>query len=59
MIVKKERRNDYMNLIQYRDPWLAEKVEEVVGFYPREFYPLDNFSSFKVEWKGYLFTSSV
>lgn len=53
---KKGRNN--MKLKQYRDPWLAEKVEEVIGFYPREFYPLDNFSSFKVEWKGYLFTSS-
>ena len=31
---------------QYRDPWLGEKFEEVIGFYPREFYPFDNFSSF-------------
>lgn len=42
---------------QYRDPWLAEKMNEVIGFYPREFYPLDNFSSFKVEWNGYLYSS--
>ena len=33
---------------QYRDIWLAEKVNDVIGFYPREFYPLDNFSSFKI-----------
>lgn len=44
-------------LNQYRDPWLAEKMDEVIGFYPREFYPLDNFSSFKVEWKGHLYSS--
>lgn len=42
---------------QYRDPWLAEKVDEVIGFYPREFYTFDNFSSFKVEWNGYLYSS--
>ena len=46
-----------ITLNQYRDPWLAEKMDEVIGFYPREFYPLDNFSSFKVEWKGYLYSS--
>ena len=32
-------------------------MNEVIGFYPREFYPLDNFSSFKVEWDGYLYSS--
>ena len=32
-------------------------MDEVIGFYPREFYPLDNFSSFKVEWDGYLYAS--
>ena len=42
---------------QYRDPWLGEKFEEVIGFYPREFYPFDNFSSFKVEYDGYLYAS--
>lgn len=46
-----------IKLEQYRDTWLAEKMEEVIGFYPREFYPLDNFSSFKVEWDGYLYSS--
>lgn len=44
-------------LDQYRDTWLSEKMDEVIGFYPREFYPLDNFSSFKVEWNGYLYSS--
>ena len=42
---------------QYRDTWLSEKMDEVIGFYPREFYPLDNFSSFKVEWDGYIYAS--
>ena len=46
-----------IKLEQYRDVWLAEKMAEVIGFYPREFYPLDNFSSFKVEWNGYLYAS--
>lgn len=44
-------------LEQYRDKWLSEKVDEVIGFYPREFYPLDNFSSFKVEWNGYMYST--
>lgn len=42
---------------QYRDLWLSEKMDEVVGFYPREFYCFDNFSSFKVEYDGYLYSS--
>ena len=46
-----------IKLEQYRDTWLSEKMNEVIGFYPREFYPLDNFSSFKVEWNGYLYSS--
>ena len=43
---------------QYRDIWLSEKFDDVIGFYPREFYPLDNFSSFKVEYNGYLYSSA-
>ena len=35
-----------INLTQYRDKWLAEKVDEFIGFYNREFFCLDNFSSF-------------
>ena len=46
-----------IELEQYRDKWIAEHVDDVIGFYPREFYPLDNFSSFKVEWNGYLYSS--
>ena len=46
-----------IKLEQYRDSWLSEKMNDVIGFYPRKFYPLDNFSSFKVEWNGYLYTS--
>lgn len=37
---------------QYRDTWLAEKMGEFIGFYPREFFCLDNFSAFAVEHKG-------
>ena len=46
-----------IKLEQYRDNWLKEKMDEVIGFYPREFYCLDNFSSFKVEHDGYLYAS--
>lgn len=46
-----------IRLKQYRDIWLSEKMDDVIGFYPREFYPLDNFSSFKVEVDGYLYAS--
>ena len=46
-----------IKLNQYRDTWMSQKFEEVIGFYPREFYPLDNFSSFKVEYNGYLYAS--
>lgn len=35
---------------QFRDPFL-ETSGEIIGFYPREFYPLDNFSAFQVDWK--------
>lgn len=44
-------------LEQYRDLWLKEKMDDVIGFYPREFYCLDNFSSFKVKYDGYLYSS--
>ncbi len=46
-----------LNLKQYRDPELTID-EDVIGFYPREFYPLDNFSSFQVEWRGKLYPTS-
>ena len=47
-----------IKLEQYRDVWLSEKMNDVIGFYPREFYCLDNFSSFKVEYDGYLYSSN-
>lgn len=47
-----------IKLDQYRDTWMSQKFDDVIGFYPREFYPLDNFSSFKVEYEGYLYSSS-
>ncbi len=37
---------------QYRDVWLAEKVGEFIGFYNREFFCLDNFSSFGFIYRG-------
>ena len=44
-----------IDLEQYRDPWLAEKVNEYIGFYPRELYVLDNFSAFAIEYQGVLY----
>lgn len=38
-------------LQQFRDPDL-ELSGNPIGFYPREFYILDNFASFAVNWKG-------
>ena len=42
---------------QFRDPQL-ETSGSVVGFYPREFYVFDNFSSFAVEYRGRLWPTS-
>ena len=41
-------------LKQYRDPWMFENTikENIVGFYPREFYVFDNFSAFAIEFEG-------
>ena len=36
---------------QFRDPQL-ETSGEIIGFYPREFYVFDNFSSFQVDYQG-------
>lgn len=47
------KEEEKMQLKQYRDPWLAEKFDEFIGFYPREFYCFDNFSSFGIDYKGY------
>ncbi len=35
-----------------------ENSEEKIFFYEREFYPLSNFSSFNLEWKGVLYMTS-
>jgi len=40
-----------MELKKFRDPKLDVSGERV-GFYPREFYPFDNFSAFSIEWRG-------
>lgn len=47
-----------IEIVEYRDPWLFEKVTDIIGFYPREFYCLDNFSSFKVEYNGYVYAAA-
>lgn len=41
----------------FRDPEL-DVSGEVVGFYPREFYTFDNFSSFQVVWRGVRWATS-
>ncbi len=41
-----------IELEQYRDEWLAEKVSDFIGFYNREFFCLDNFSSFGITYEG-------
>lgn len=46
-----------LELTQYRDPWMAEQFEEWIGFYTREFYCLDNFSSFQIEYNGVLYST--
>lgn len=42
-------------LKQYRDKWLAEGIDSYIGFYNREFFCLDNFSSFRVFVDGILY----
>ncbi len=46
-----------IKLKQYRDPWLAENFDEFIGFYPREYFVFDNFSSFKVLYNGVLYST--
>lgn len=41
-----------IKLEKYRDEWLAEKVGEFIGFYNREFFCLDNLSSFGITYNG-------
>ena len=44
-------------LEQFRDP-LLDISGEVVGFYPREFYPFDNFAAFQFVWRGLRWATS-
>jgi ribA/ribD-fused uncharacterized protein len=46
-----------MRLKQNRDPLLAVSGDPI-GFYEREFYVFSNFSSFQVEWRGQLWSTS-
>ena len=36
----------------YRDKWLSQTFDEFVGFYNREIFCLDNFSSFGFDYNG-------
>ena len=36
---------------QFRDP-ILDTSGKIIGFYPREFYTFDNFSSFQVDYAG-------
>lgn len=45
-------------LTQNRDPRLMVDAPGTIGFYEREFYPLSNFSSFQVEWRGAVWPTS-
>lgn len=48
-----------IRLEQFRDPALhTSGAEDTIGFYPREFYMLDNFSAFQVEWRGHVWPTS-
>ena len=47
-----------IELQQYRAPWISEKVYDLLGFYPRVFYCLDNCSSFKVSYQRTLYCSA-
>ncbi len=46
-----------LELKDYRDPWLAEGIalDRAIGFFPREFYCLDNYSAFKIEYDGWVY----
>lgn len=48
-----------IELRQYRDPWMAEGVYEHIGFYPREFYCLDNFSAFGIVYDDGVYYQTV
>lgn len=40
---------------QYRDPWLSMDVFQTIGFFPREYYFLDNFSAYQIQYEGILY----
>lgn len=47
-----------LELKHYRDPWIAEGVNDYVGFCSREFCCLDNASAFRVEFNGVRFATA-
>ncbi len=42
---------------EYRDLWLAQGMDKAIGFFPREFYILDNYSACKIEYKGFVYAT--
>ena len=46
-----------IDLEKYRDKLLAKGFDEYIGFYTREFFCLDNFSAFKIDIEGILFST--
>ena len=56
-MVEIKEKNKMIKLKQYRDPWMAEKFNDFIGFYPREYFVFDNFSSFKVFYNGVLYST--
>ncbi len=47
-----------MELEKYRDGWIAEGINDYIGFYTREFFCLDNFSAFAVEIDGHVYPTA-
>ncbi len=46
-----------IQLDKYRDKWLKDGFNDYIGFYPREFFMLDNFSAFQFKYKGKVYAT--
>ena len=46
-----------INVVKYRDNFLAENInsQQFIGFYTREYFCLDNFQAFQIEFDGVLY----
>ncbi len=47
-----------IELNNYRDPWLADGVDKYIGFYTREYFCLDNFSAYSIDYRGKIYPTS-